>query len=63
MGLLDNAQAKKAQKETNARLDALIAEQRRTNELLLHLIHLQGQRQAAPQDAAPARTTWDSQQP
>lgn len=33
-------QAKKGQADTNGRLEALIAEQRRTNELLAHLISL-----------------------
>jgi hypothetical protein len=41
MGLTDNAiltQSKKAQGETNVRLDALVAEVRRTNELLGQLL-------------------------
>ncbi|GAA3267965.1 hypothetical protein [Streptomyces lavendulae] len=56
MGMLDQAvlqQAKKGQGESNDRLDALLAEQRRTNELLAQLIGL-----LTRQAAAPATTTW-----
>ncbi|MFI5831044.1 hypothetical protein ACIA6C_27985 [Streptomyces sp. NPDC051578] len=59
MGMLDQAvlqQAKKAQGETNQRLEALIAEQQRTNQLLTHLIGL-----LTPQSAAPAAASWGSQ--
>ncbi|MFE2850613.1 hypothetical protein ACFXJO_05695 [Streptomyces lavendulae] len=56
MGMLDQAalqQAKKGQGETNDRLDALIAEQRRTNELLAQLIGL-----LSPPPVAPVTTSW-----
>jgi hypothetical protein len=59
MGMLDQAvlqQAKKAQGETNQRLDALIAEQQRTNQLLTHLIGL-----LTPQPASPPAASWGSQ--
>jgi hypothetical protein len=46
-------QDKKAQSETNGRLDALIAEQQRTNELLTHLLHV-----LAPQAAQQPPTQW-----
>lgn len=42
-------QDKKAQGETNQRLDALIAEQRRTNELLSLLVQALAPRQQPPQ--------------
>lgn len=50
-------QAKKAQDDNNARLDALITEQRRTNELLAHLITL------LTPAAAPPTASWGNQQP
>lgn len=56
MGMLDQAvlqQAKKAQGETNQRLDALITEQQRTNQLLAHLIAL-----LTPQPAVPPAASW-----
>jgi hypothetical protein len=57
--MLDQAvlqQAKKGQGETNDRLEALLAEQRRTNELLAQLIALMSARGGMP--PTPATTTW-----
>lgn len=51
-------QAKKAQGETNDRLDALIAEQRRTNELLTQLLAV-----LAPSAAAPGTASWEQAAP
>lgn len=59
MGMLDQAalqQAKKAQGETNDRLEALITEQRMTNHLLNTLINLISTQ--ATQAGPPATTTW-----
>ncbi|MFE9372259.1 hypothetical protein ACFYM2_21165 [Streptomyces sp. NPDC006711] len=61
MGMLDQAvlqQLKKAQGETNTRLDALLAEQQRTNELLARLVALQSAHGAMPAPAMPTTTTW-----
>lgn len=62
MGMLDGTalrQAKKAQGETNQRLDALLAEQQKTNALLAQLVQ-----QLASTQAAPARgpVSWGTQQ-
>lgn len=63
VGMLDQAalqQAKKAQGETNQRLDALLAEQQRTNELLAALLQvLSGQ--VAGQAPTAGRVTWGRQ--
>jgi hypothetical protein len=51
MGLMEGnivQQAKKGQGETNERLDAILAEQRRTNELLAEMIRRLDAQQAAP---------------
>jgi hypothetical protein len=51
-------QAKKGQGETNQRLDALLAEQQRTNQLLAQLVQLLGAQQQQPQQ----RVSWGTQQ-
>lgn len=59
MGMLDQAllqQGKKGQGETNARLEALLAEQQRTNELLTQLIAVLSAAGGMP--ATPTTTTW-----
>jgi ribosomal protein L1 len=61
MGMLDQAllqQEKKGQGETNARLDALLVEQQRTNELLSQLIGLLSARGGMPMPTPPTTTTW-----
>ena len=63
MGMLDQAalqQAKKAQGETNQRLDALLAEQQQTNALLSQLVQLLSGRPVAP--VATGQVTWGTQQ-
>lgn len=59
MGMLDQAvlqQAKKGQGESNDRLEALLAEQQRTNELLAQLIALVSATGGMP--LTPTTTTW-----
>ncbi|SFF11641.1 hypothetical protein SAMN05216251_108227 [Actinacidiphila alni] len=60
MGMLDQAllqQAKKAQGETNQRLDALLVEQQRTNALLAQLVQLLQNQQSVPRPPSPP-VTW-----
>lgn len=68
MGILDQAmlqQAKKAQGETNQRLEALITEQQRTNQLLAQLVQLLAQQQSygqPPQGRPPhGPASWGAQ--
>lgn len=61
MAMLDQAilqQAKKAQGETNQRLETLITEQQRTNELLGQLLTL-----LTPSAGAPGTTSWGKAAP
>jgi hypothetical protein len=65
MGVMDAAslrQAKKAQGETNNHLDALLAEQRRTNELLAQLVQLLSARPAPSAPPARGPVSWGTQQ-
>lgn len=63
MGMLDQAQlqqAKKGQGETNERLEALLAEQQRTNQLLAQLLQvLTSQQQMPPAPRGPV--SWGAQ--
>jgi hypothetical protein len=55
-------QLKKGQGETNKRLEALLAEQQRTNALLAQLVQLLGaQQQVQPQQTLRGPVSWGTQ--